>query len=68
MPPRTNGRPARGGSDSARDKGLVGIVVHVTPDERRLLGMAAEAAGVPLKEFVRLKALSCVGPEIRKIP
>jgi hypothetical protein len=69
MPRKARGeRPLRGGSDSARARGLTGIVVHVTPQERRLLGTASEHAGIPhVKEYVRRAALAAAREEIRKI-
>lgn len=51
----------RGGSHSAREKGLVGIVVHVTPEEYARLKAAAAASGKTLKEFCRLAALKQLG-------
>jgi hypothetical protein len=65
---RDDGRPKRGGSDSARQAGLTGIVVHVSPEERRRLGTAAGAAGLSVKEFCRRAALEVAEREIRKIP
>jgi hypothetical protein len=47
----------RGGSHSARERGDVGVVVHVTPAEHAELCRAAEAVGLTLKEFCRLAAL-----------
>jgi uncharacterized protein (DUF1778 family) len=60
-----NGSPPkkRGGSHSARARGDVGIVVHVTPADYALLKQAAQANGVPLKEFCRRAALAaCTRP------
>jgi uncharacterized protein (DUF1778 family) len=37
-------RRKRGGSESAKEAGLTGVVVHFTPEQRRLVGMAAAAA------------------------
>jgi hypothetical protein len=48
----------RGGSHSARARGDVGIVVHVTPADYARLKQAAVAAGVPLKEFCRRASLA----------
>lgn len=61
-------RKKRGGSDSARENGLVGIVVHVTPQERRLLGMASESERQPggVKAFVRRSALSAAKKILEK--
>jgi uncharacterized protein (DUF1778 family) len=65
---RGDGRTKRGGSDTARQLGQVGIVVHVSPEERRRLGTAAGAAGLSVKEFCRRAALEVAEREIRKIP
>jgi hypothetical protein len=54
MPRKARGdRPMRGGSDSARARGLTGIVVHVTPEERALVGAQAGRAVLPVKEYAR---------------
>jgi uncharacterized protein (DUF1778 family) len=47
----------RGGSHSARARGDVGIVVHVTPEEHEELRRAAEAAGLTLKDYCKRVAL-----------
>lgn len=54
----------RGGSDTARERGLTGVVVHLTQEERTLIGIAAASKRIPVKEFVRLAALEAA----RKIP
>jgi hypothetical protein len=53
----------RGGSHSAREKGLKGVVVHVTPDDYAALAQAAAHAGLSIKEFCRLAALRAAGRE-----
>jgi uncharacterized protein (DUF1778 family) len=50
-------RKKRGGSDSAREAGLVGIVIHVTPEERHQIGVAAAHAGQKVKAFCREAAV-----------
>lgn len=65
---RGDGQPKRGGSDTAKKLGQVGIVVHVSPEERRRLGTAAGAAGLSVKGFVRQAALEVAEREIKKIP
>jgi uncharacterized protein (DUF1778 family) len=41
----------RGGSDTAREKGLTGIVVHVSKEQRQRIGAAAALAGAQVKAF-----------------
>jgi hypothetical protein len=54
MPRKPRGeRPLRGGSDSARARGLTGVVVHLTREERALVGAAAGRAVLPVKEYAR---------------
>jgi hypothetical protein len=69
MPRKARGdRPLRGGSDSARARGLTGIVVHVTPEERALVGAAAGRAVLPVKEYVRRAAVQAAARDEGKIP
>lgn len=62
----------RGGSNTAKEKKLVGIVVHVTPDEHKRLHDAVAPAGFAgragggLKEFVRQAALAAAEKLSRK--
>lgn len=46
-------QPIRGGSGTARARGLTGIVVYVDPEQKRALRLAAADRGVPLAHFVR---------------
>jgi hypothetical protein len=50
----------RGGSHSARERGDIGIVVHVSPAEHAELKRAADVAGKTLKQFCKDAALSAV--------
>jgi hypothetical protein len=65
---RGDGRPKRGGSDTARVNELTGIVIHVTRQHRLRIGIAASAAGLTAKEFVRRAAVEAAEETIRKIP
>ena len=47
----TEKRKKRGGSATAREAGLVGIVVHVTREERRQIGIAAARDEQTVKAF-----------------
>jgi copper homeostasis protein CutC len=52
----------RGGNDTAREKGLTGVIAHFTPAERIEIALAAAAQGLTprnggVKEFVRRAAL-----------
>jgi uncharacterized protein (DUF1778 family) len=60
-------RKRRGGSDSARENGLTGIVVHVTPEQRRRIGAAASLAGDgSVKAFVARAALELTERILKK--
>lgn len=61
MPEQPPPRKKRGGSHTARERGQVGIVVHVSPADHATLAAAAKAAGVTLKEFCRLAAMEKAG-------
>jgi uncharacterized protein (DUF1778 family) len=50
-------RKKRGGSDTARENKMTGVVAHFTRDERRRVGMAAASTGQTVKEYVRQAAL-----------
>jgi uncharacterized protein (DUF1778 family) len=57
----------RGGSDTARERGLTGVVAHFSPRERSLIGMAAEARGLAVKDFVREAALAAVPEKLKNL-
>jgi len=60
------GKPKkRGGSDTARERGLVGVVVHFTPDERAAVGRAAQVAALTVKEFCRRATLLLATHDVR---
>lgn len=46
-------RPKRGGSDTARELGLVGVVAHFAPEDRKTLGVAAALAGESVKAYLQ---------------
>ena len=43
-------RKKRGGSDTARERGLVGVVVHLTKDQYADLRAEAVRVGKPIKQ------------------
>jgi hypothetical protein len=65
---RQDQEPRRGGSHTARLAGLIGIVVHVTPEERTRIRTVAGAAGLSSKEYARRSILHAAERDMRKIP
>lgn len=59
-------KPRRGGSDSAREKGLTGVVIHLTPEQRRQVGAAAALAGQTVKAFCASAALEASDMVLKK--
>lgn len=45
--------PVNGGADTARRRGMVGILIHVTPEQRRRIRKAAALAEQPMSELGR---------------
>jgi uncharacterized protein (DUF1778 family) len=60
------GAKKRGGSDTAREKGLTGIVVHVSPEQRRQIGVAAARAGQTVKAFSTAAVLAAAEKSQKK--
>ena len=69
MARKSTAPPKRGGSDSAREAGLTGVVVHFTEDERRTVGAAAALEGLPggVKAWIRSVAVSMAQKKLGKI-
>lgn len=57
----------RGGSDTAREAGLTGVIAHFTPEQRRRVGAAASIAGDgSVKAFVTRAALTLAEEILKK--
>ena len=54
-----------GGSQSARAKGLVGVLMYVSPAERRELKEGAALSGQSVREFVRAASLDAARKVLR---
>lgn len=65
---RGDGRPKRGGSDTARKLGQVGIVIHLSKEDYRLLDLAAADVRLSKKEFAARATLAAIPAKIRKLP
>lgn len=58
--------PIRGGSETAKAAGKVGVVIYFTQAERRQVGAAAQLSGQPVAHFVRDQALAAIPKNILK--
>lgn len=67
MPRKPRGEvPVHGGSRAAYSKGLAGVVIYVTPEEKRELQAAAGADGARLTHWVRDAAVAAARKKIGK--
>jgi hypothetical protein len=51
-------RKPRGGSDTVSGRGLVQLLLTVTPEEKRQIRAAAGAAGLPVSHWLRRVAVA----------
>jgi hypothetical protein len=51
---------------TARERGLIGAVVHFTAEERRIVGGAAGLDGLSVKEFIRRAGVEAAERRLRE--